>query len=78
MTYQLRGILHRIVISSYLGQEVEVYLSDDLDNAEAITRGTLLSFSDDGGIVTRDEMGFNHYSWPALDVRLVPAGKASS
>lgn len=55
-------------MSSMLGLEVKTTLSRDPE--KAIVTGTLLSFSEDGEIVIRDEMGIVHWCWPNLDTEL--------
>lgn len=53
-----------------LGEEVEVYIGEDPDTEEQVlVVGKLLSFGDDGGIITQDEMGFVSWSWPMLNIR---------
>jgi hypothetical protein len=53
---------------SYLGQEVIVQLTNDSEPVLAM--GTLIKLDDTGECVVKDEMGFNHYCWPALNIEL--------
>jgi biotin-(acetyl-CoA carboxylase) ligase len=49
-----------------MGKEVRVTLDD-----QHIATGTLIAYGDDGEIILRDEMGFLHWCWPALNVEAV-------
>ncbi|QNO01126.1 hypothetical protein [Mycobacterium phage CELFI] len=51
---------------SLLGEQVVVVLNRE---PLATAVGELLSFEDGGEVVIRDDMGFVHYCWPALEAR---------
>lgn len=60
------------VASSLVGRVVEVVLERaNNDHGEIVVIGTLLSFSDGGDVVVRDEDGFCHLCWPMLGIRAV-------
>lgn len=49
-----------------LGKNVRVLI--DVDN-DVWVEGQLLKFDDGGEFMLRDEMGFTHWCWPALNVQ---------
>lgn len=56
-------------MASFLGCEVLVTLNRD--DVNAVARGELLSFSEDGSVVVVDETGIKHHCWPNLITELV-------
>lgn len=57
------------VAPALLGRWVRVTLQD-IDAAPVIAKGQLLSYSDGGECVLRDEMGLIHHCWPMLRVEI--------
>lgn len=58
---------------SMLGRQVAVVLDRDggPDGAPVVARGLLLSFTEDGEVVLREDDGMVRYCWPNLSTELV-------
>lgn len=54
-------------IKTLLGKQVKVTLAEGRTD-QVVAEGQLLSFSEGGEAVLRDEMGLLHYCWPMLKI----------
>lgn len=60
-----------------LGQEVEVVLEyADERRPSVVATGKLLAWDTGGEVILQDEMGFVHYCWPMLSVKLKESSEA--